>query len=126
MSLYNYLSRFSRKSYPVFEIGALVSYGSLSNTNYGRVISSKHLEAMTGSLLWREQRNYKKGILVCVQDSLGWYRMVYAEILRRIENPQQVIDELLSAKDKVTGKERVEIVRTIEFLEDSLRIQTKH
>ena len=130
MSLVQYIQSglriFMRNSLISVPLGTIVYYRDDHSQFYARAISLRHLIVMSGIVSNRSEKNYNKGRSICVYDSDGRYHLIEADAVNKVEDPSKVIEDLQSARDKALGSERVKIVRTIEFLEDSLRMQPKH
>ena len=114
--------RIFHPSYPIFEASSLVYYKNFQDKFYATVVSAREFEAKTGKLNTKQEKNFHKGRFVCIRDIYGHYSIMEAELLHPVRNPAEDLGELCNRRDKEADSKRVEIVKTIEFLEEYMRI----
>jgi len=111
---------FFSKTYPVFEIGTIVSFERDIRILYGRVIGLHSYEAVHGKLTRRQTNQYLNGKWVMIVDSDDKLYSHDPYLLRRVENPNQVIEALKTIRKK--ERERgVPVDSQIKFLEQRIR-----
>ena len=117
---------FSKKQYPVFEIGTIVSFEYLLRTLYGKVVGlntyNKYSRELgeKGPAQWskRDIEEYFKGKYVVVLDSDSRLYEHLATDLYRVENPKEIIESLRRVQER--ERERgVPVDSQIYFLENA-------
>lgn len=111
----------SKKRYPVYEIGTIVSFERELRTLYGIVTGLHNYKAVHGKLSRRQTNQYLNGKWVMIIDSDDKLYSHDPYLLRRVENPNQVIEALKTIRKK--ERERgVPVDSQIQFLEQIIRI----
>ena len=116
---------FSKKQYPIFEIGTIVSFERELRTIYGRVVGLKEYEKIFAQLSKRQVNDYFNGRYVMMVDSDGGLYSHFANDLHKIEDPNQVIKSLRQRRQH--ERERgVPVDSQIHFLEQMVRTHPKN